>query len=103
MPEPKRCYHEQAIQDAAETQGGRWRNTDVSIAGTTAVPHADKLAAPQWSTDVGTLEPPTGECIDFVGSMETISGIDRAEALAIDAANAAHAADTDTSTTTTEE
>jgi hypothetical protein len=88
---PKRTYHEQAVQDAGETQGGRWRNTDVSVAGTAPCPHSDKLVAPQWSADVGPPEPPTGECIDAVQSMETVSGIDRAEALAIDSANAAPA------------
>jgi hypothetical protein len=82
--EPKRTYHEQAVQDAAEERGGRWRNANVSIAGTSPIPHADKLAAPTWSHDVVPPEPPTGECIDALPSMETVSGLDLTEALAID-------------------
>jgi hypothetical protein len=90
---------QRTVHEAAEETGGRFaRNTEISIAGTGPIPHAEKLAAPAWSADVGPPEPPTGECIDSLPSMETISGIDRAEALAIDAANAAA-----TDTTTEEE
>jgi hypothetical protein len=99
---PAASMFERTVHEASEETGGRWkRNADVSIAGTGPIPHADKLAAPTWSTDVGPMEPPTGECIDAVGSMETLSGIDRAEALVIDAANAADA-DTPTDTEPTE-
>jgi hypothetical protein len=84
-----------AIQDASDETGGRFaRNTDVSVAGTSPIPHADKLAGPQWSADIGTIEPPLGYAIDELPSLETVSGIDRAEAIAIDAANAAAATDT---------
>jgi hypothetical protein len=89
---------ERAQRDATDETGGRWaRNTDISVAGTSPVPHADKLAAPQWSADVGPPEPPLGYAVDELPSLETVSGIDRTEALAIDAAN------TDTNPPTEEE
>jgi hypothetical protein len=77
-----------AVQEASEERGGRWRNADVSVAGSGPIPHAQQLAGPAWSADVGTIEPPLGYAIDELPSLETVSGIDREEALAIDAANA---------------
>jgi hypothetical protein len=76
--EPKRTYHEQAVQDAGEASGGRFaRNTEISIAGTSAIPHADKLAAPRWSHDCVPPEEPLGYAIDELPDQTTVSGIAR--------------------------
>ena len=72
---PKRTYHEQAIQDAAEGQGGRWRkNTEVSVAGTGPIPHASVLVGPAWSDDVVPPEESLGFEVDALPSMLTVSG-----------------------------
>ena len=65
-----------AVHDAAEEQGGRWqRNTDVSVAGTGPIPHADKLAGPEWSQDHVPAEPPLGYAIDDLPDMTTLDGL----------------------------
>jgi hypothetical protein len=67
---------ERTVHEAAEETGGRFaRNTQVSIAGTSAIPHADKLAAPTWSHDVVPPEPPTGYEIDSLPDMTTLDGL----------------------------
>jgi hypothetical protein len=88
-PDRPNSYHARAVHDAAQEQQGRWRgNKEVSVTGASPLPlHAGVLVAPTWSHDPVPTEPPTGECIDWLPSLETVSGVDRAEALAIDAAN----------------
>jgi hypothetical protein len=77
-PEPKRTYHEQAVQDASEERGGRFaRNTDISIAGVSPIPHAAQLAAPTWSQDCVPPEEPLGYCVDELPDQTTVSGIAR--------------------------
>jgi hypothetical protein len=67
-----------AVHDAAEETGGRFaRNTQVSIAGTSAIPHADKLAGPEWSQDHVPPEAPLGTEIDWVPDMTTVDGSPR--------------------------
>jgi hypothetical protein len=98
-PDAPTCMHEQTISDLATEQGGRWRgNREVTVTSARQEWAAPRISGsgPWASTDPLPTEPPTGECIDYVQSMETISGIDRSEALAIDAANAAAATDTTT-------
>jgi hypothetical protein len=83
---------ERTVHDVAEEQGGRWKgNKEVHIVGTQPQWQPPRIGGTSpWAVPDGVpTEPPTGERVDWLPSMETISGMDRAEALAIDAANAA--------------
>jgi hypothetical protein len=93
---PANTMHErcQANIDEEYSAKGRWAKHDRPvIVGTTPQWQAPAIggAGPWATTDIVPPEPPTGERVDWIPSMETVSGIDRAEALAIDAANAAPA------------
>jgi hypothetical protein len=86
---PAATMHEQCINDIATETGGRWRgNREVTVTGSRPawVPPTISGAGPWATPDPLPLEPPTGECIDAVPSMETVSGIDLADAIAIDSA-----------------
>jgi hypothetical protein len=77
---PAASMFERTVHEAAEEQGGRFaRNTEISIAGTGPIPHAEKLAGPEWSQDHVPPEEPLGYCIDEVPDQTTVSGIDRAQ------------------------
>jgi hypothetical protein len=75
-PDRPNSMFARAVSEAAEENGGRFaRNTEVSIAGVSPIPHADKLAAPTWCTDVGPEEPPLGYEIDAVPDLTTVDGL----------------------------
>ena len=79
---------QQAEADEAYGAGGRFaKQSRPSVAGIGPIPHSGILVGPQWSDDCVPPEPPLGIAIDELPSLETVSGIDRQEALAIDAAN----------------
>jgi hypothetical protein len=78
---PAASMFERTVHEAAEEQGGRFaRNTEISIAGTGPIPHAEKLTGPEWSQDCVPPEPPTGYAIDDVPDMTTVDGLPPPEA-----------------------
>jgi hypothetical protein len=86
-------FHQRGIQDALEEMGGRFarrKDTSVIVTGSTPVPTPPRISGNgPWAQFPNPTEPPTGEAIDELPSMETNSGIDRQEALAIDAERSA--------------
>jgi hypothetical protein len=79
---PANRMFDRAREEAAQEAQGRFaRQSQPSIAGTSAI----VLSAPAWSHDPVGTEPPIGELIDALPSMETYSGIET-EALALDRA-----------------